>query len=75
MARVFSIDILECPRCQSPMQLISCVQDSKAVRDILRSLKMSTATPDNCELYDRAIEYDDNELDRVADETLPNTES
>jgi hypothetical protein len=75
MARVFSIDILECPRCQSPMQLISCVQDPKAVRDILRSLKMSTAPPDNCELYDRTIEYDDNDPDHVADETLSNTES
>ncbi len=74
MARVFSIDILECPRCKSRMQLISCVQDPKAVRDILRSLRMSTAPPDNYELYDRTIEYDDNEPDHVADETPPNTE-
>ena len=74
MARVFAIDILECPRCKSRMQLISCVQNPKAVRDILRSLKMSTAPPDNCELYDRTIEYDTDE-DYTADETPPSTES
>jgi len=75
MARVFSIDILECPRCKSRMQLISCVQNPKSVHDILRSLKMSTAPPDNCELYDRTIEYDSDELDHAADETFANTES
>jgi hypothetical protein len=74
MARVFSIDILECPRCKSRMQLISSVQDPKAVRDILHSLKMSTAPPDNCELYDRTIEYDSDEPDHAADESLPSTD-
>jgi hypothetical protein len=75
MARVFSIDILECPRCKSRMQLISCLQNPKAVRDILRSLKMSTAPPDDCELYDCTIEYDSDDLDHADDETLPSTES
>lgn len=75
MARVFSIDILECPRCKSQMQLISCVQDPKAIRDILRSLKMSTAPPNECELYDWTIEYDTNEPDHAADKALPNTKS
>jgi hypothetical protein len=46
MARVFGIDILQCPRCNSRMQLISFVQDPKSARDILNSLKMSTAPPD-----------------------------
>jgi hypothetical protein len=51
------------------------VQYPKAVHDILRSLKMSTAPPDNFELYDRTIEYDSDELDHEADETFANTES
>lgn len=75
MVRVFAIDILECPRCKSRMQLISCVQDPKAMRDILRSLKMSTAPPGNLELYDRTIEYVIDEVNYTADEIPPKTES
>jgi hypothetical protein len=45
MARVFEIDVLKCPRCQSQMQVISFVTESKAIKDILTSLKMSTAPP------------------------------
>jgi hypothetical protein len=46
MARVFEIDVLECPRCKSKIQLISFVTDPAAIRDILKSLKMSTAPPE-----------------------------
>jgi len=46
MARVFEIDVLECPRCHSPMQLISFITDSKVIKDILKSLKMTTAPPE-----------------------------
>ncbi len=46
MARVFEIDVLACPRCHSKMQLISFITDPVAIRDILRSLKMTTAPPD-----------------------------
>jgi len=45
MARVFDIDILECPRCYSRMQVIAYIQDRHAIRKILESLKMSTAPP------------------------------
>jgi hypothetical protein len=45
MARVFEIDVLKCPRCSSDMQIISFITETKAVRDILTSLKMSTAPP------------------------------
>lgn len=45
MSRVFDIDILECPRCYSRMQLISYIQDNKTTKKILESLKMSTAPP------------------------------
>ncbi|MEI6789954.1 MAG: hypothetical protein WCK42_02100 [Myxococcaceae bacterium] len=38
LARVFGVDVLECPRCQSKMQMISFVRESKAIRDILASL-------------------------------------
>ena len=46
LARVFGINVLECPRCQSRMQMISFVTESKAIRDILASLKMATAPPE-----------------------------
>jgi Putative transposase len=46
MARIFEIDILVCPRCHSKMQLISFITDPKAIKDILRTLKMGTAPPD-----------------------------
>lgn len=45
MSRVFGIDILECPRCHSRMQLIACIHDGEATLKILESLKMSTAPP------------------------------
>jgi hypothetical protein len=45
MSRVFDIDILECPRCYSRMQLISYIHDNKTTKKILESLKMSTAPP------------------------------
>jgi hypothetical protein len=53
MSKIFGIDILACPRCHSRMQVISFVRDRIAVRDILNSLKMSTAPP---EVY-RPTEY------------------
>ena len=46
MARVFDIDILQCARCGSRMQIISFIHDPKVIRDILKSLKMSTAPPE-----------------------------
>jgi len=46
MSKIFGIDILACSRCHSRMQVISFVRDRKAVRDILNSLKMSTAPPE-----------------------------
>ncbi len=46
LARVFGIDVLECPRCESKMQMISFITESKAIRDILASLKMATAPPE-----------------------------
>jgi len=45
MSRVFDIDVLECPRCHSRMQIISFVHDPKVIKDILTSLKMATAPP------------------------------
>lgn len=46
MARVFEIDVYECPRCKSQMQTISFVMDSQSVRDILKCLKLPTAPPE-----------------------------
>ena len=58
--------------CSSSCTTIARRQDPKAVRDILLSLKMSTAPPDDCELYDRMIEYDDDEPDH-ADAEIPSS--
>jgi hypothetical protein len=46
MARIFEIDVLVCPRCQSKLQIISFISEPETIRDILRALKMSTAPPD-----------------------------
>lgn len=62
MARVFEIDILECPRCHSKMQTISFVRDPKAIKDILRSLKMSTAPPEIAEPAHQIVYEEEEEL-------------
>lgn len=46
LARVFQVDVLQCPRCESRMQMISFIRESKAIRDILASLQMATAPPE-----------------------------
>lgn len=74
MARVFEIDVLECPRCKSRMQRISFIQDPKAILGILRSLKMGTAPPDIAEPPSCTIEYDLHQDDGIAEEELPSIE-
>ena len=46
MRRVFGIDVLECPRCRSQMQMISFITETKAIRDILASIGLATAPPE-----------------------------
>ncbi len=46
MWRVFDIDILNCPRCFSRMQLISFIKEARVITSILKSLKMTTAPPE-----------------------------
>ncbi len=60
MARVFDIDVLTCPRCCSKMQLISFITEPKAIKDILRSLKMPTAPPDIGEPLGYSLIYEAN---------------
>jgi len=45
MLRVYDIDILACPRCNSRMQVISFITEHHVIRNILTSLKMATAPP------------------------------
>jgi hypothetical protein len=45
MARVFAIDVLKCPRCNSRMQVIAWVTSHRAIREILRSVGLPTAPP------------------------------
>ncbi|MCA9508581.1 MAG: transposase [Myxococcales bacterium] len=67
MARVFDIDVLFCPRCHSKMQLISLVTEPQAIKDILRSLKMSTAPPDIEEPSMYSIVYENDGINLVDD--------
>ena len=57
LSRVFGIDVLKCPKCLSKMQIISLITTEHAIRDILISLKMSTAPPKVVE-PEQTIEYE-----------------
>jgi hypothetical protein len=46
MARVFGIDVLQCPRCQSKLQVLSFITEPAVIKNILASLKMATAPPE-----------------------------
>jgi hypothetical protein len=46
MARVFALDVLCCPRCQSGMQLIAFVTHPPSIAAILRSIGLPTAPPE-----------------------------
>ena len=71
MARVFDSDLLECPRCKSRMQVISFLQDTEAILEILKSLKMSIAPPDIYELEACFIEYEIDQVNGMAGEEIP----
>ncbi len=42
MKRVFEIDPLSCPRCNSEMRIVAFVQDQKAIKNIVESLGLVT---------------------------------
>ena len=70
MARVFEIDVLECPRCHSPMQLISFITDPNVVKDILKSLKMTTAPPEPVKPAESA-DYETDAADNLWGDQFP----
>ena len=45
MARVFEIDVLECPKCKSRMQRISIITEPSVIRAILNSVGMPADSP------------------------------
>lgn len=45
LARVFSIDVLECPRCGSRMSQIAWITDSEVIRKILSCVGLATDSP------------------------------
>lgn len=45
LARVFSVDVLACPRCQAPMQRIAWVTRPDAIRKILASVGLPADSP------------------------------
>ncbi|MGH7249981.1 MAG: transposase, partial [Minisyncoccia bacterium] len=59
MARIFGEDVLACPKCQGKLKVISFIIDKKPIREILKSLKMPTAPPQNQAEASRYVEYDD----------------
>jgi hypothetical protein len=66
--RVFEIDVLECPRCHSRMQTISFIRDPKAIKDILTSLKMTTAPPEAVLPNEYSVDYE--QADLFMDDTI-----
>jgi hypothetical protein len=46
MAHVFGIDVLQCPRCKSKLQVLSFITEPGPIGDILKSLGMATAPPE-----------------------------
>ncbi len=47
MARVFELDVLECPRCgQKGMQRIAFITQPSVIRSILASVGLATAPPE-----------------------------
>jgi hypothetical protein len=45
LARVFSIDVLSCPKCGSRLSRIAWILDSEAIRKILRCVGLATDSP------------------------------
>jgi len=45
MKRVFAIDVLECPKCKSRMQLISYVKDRRSIREHLKHVGIFGNSP------------------------------
>jgi hypothetical protein len=52
MRRAFEIDVLACPRCGGRLRLLGTIEDSVAIRAIVRSLALS-AEPRPAEPLDR----------------------
>jgi len=45
MARVFKLDVLQCPKCQGEMQMIAFITEGPVIRKILKSVGLATAPP------------------------------
>jgi hypothetical protein len=72
MYRIFGEDVLACPKCQGKLKVISFIIDEKPIREILKSLKMPTAPPDNQAESGRYIEYDYHQMAGQTTKTMNN---
>ena len=45
MRRVFSLDVLECPRCGGPMRILCAIHPPEAIRKILECLGLPCRAP------------------------------
>jgi hypothetical protein len=45
MARIFAVDVLECPRCGSRMRILAAIEDPVVARKILDSLGLPSRPP------------------------------
>jgi len=71
MSKVFGIDLLQCPRCHSRMQIISYIHDRRVVKKILESLKMSTAPPSICRPKEYQVFYEEGANSHVEEWVSP----
>jgi hypothetical protein len=46
LRRVFSIEVLICPRCQGPRRLLSAIQDPDSIERVLRAMRLPCSTND-----------------------------
>ena len=45
MKRVWAIDVLECPRCQTQMQQVSALFDAAVIRKVAKAIEKATGPP------------------------------
>ena len=59
MARVFLINVLECPKCFGRMKVIAAIEDPKVVCKILDHLGLQTDVPSPAPAKSSQIEFEE----------------
>jgi hypothetical protein len=45
LKRTFGVEVLRCPKCEGPMEVIACIEDEAAARRILNHLGLEARPP------------------------------